>query len=173
MYSSDRAKEDKVAVASHVPSESTASSHVIMGEQVSPVITTSLTISDMASLCVIDSDCETEGDEGPCDHEPGLEFDDSELTDPATCFTQMENDDDVEYDDHQRYEDDDEEYSVEPIEEEEDDDDYRHIQRNDQEIHSLSHQLDHEQLRGHSGMFSRARKQYSTVSERGPETSSQ
>lgn len=162
MYSPDRVKEkDKVAVASHVTSEVTAptsSPHVIMGEKVSPVITTSLTISDMASLCIIDSDCETEGDEGPCDHEPGLEFDDSELTDPATCLTQMEQDDDGEYDGHQRYEDDeDEEYSVEPIDEEEDDGEqheYQETDGNSHEIHPLSHQLDHDQLQqGHFGMF--------------------
>ena len=166
MYSPDRVKEqDKVAVASHVTSGITdpasSPSHVIMGEKISPVITTSLTISDMASLCIIDSDCETEGDEGPCDHEPGLEFDDSELTDPATCLTQMEQDEDGEYDDHQRYEEDDEEYSVEPIDEEEEEEEedhqqheYQETDRSQHEIHSLSHQLDHDQLQqGHFGML--------------------
>lgn len=64
----------------------------------------------MASLCMIESDCETEGDEGPCDHEPGLEFDDSELTDPPTCRTQMDQEEDQ--DDHVDDDDDEEAQEV-------------------------------------------------------------
>ena len=106
IYSTDQGEEeDKVPVTPHLTSESSVS-EVIFLEKRTTAITSSLTISDMASLCMIESDCETEGDEGPCDHEPGLEFDDSELTDPPTCRTQIDQEEDEDEEDQEEGEED-------------------------------------------------------------------
>ena len=118
IYSTDQGEEeDKVPVTPHLTSESSVSEVIFLEKRTTAAITSSLTISDMASLCMIESDCETEGDEGPCDHEPGLEFDDSELTDPPTCRTQMDQEEEEEDEDEENGDDDDEDDEEEEEEE--------------------------------------------------------